>query len=91
MPDDRVGRLLGPLHLAVQRRRHLGEVLGVGRDPDPLHLGQHADERQLDLAQQPGRAARLQVRVERGGEVEGGPRAPDRARAPTPAPPTRPG
>ena len=75
--DDRVGRLLGRLDLAVERGRHLGEVVDVGRDPDPLHLGQHVLERQLDLVQQPGRAAGLEVLVERGRQVEGGHRPPD--------------
>ncbi len=77
VPDDRVGRLLGRLDLAVERGRHLREVVDVGRDADPLHLGQHVLERQLDLVQQPGRAARLEVLVQRGGQVEGGHRPPD--------------
>ena len=34
--------------------------------------GEHADERQLDLAQQPGAAAPLEVGLERLGEVEHG-------------------
>ena len=50
-------------------------MIGVGADAGPLHLGQDGDERQLDLVQQPGRAAPLQVLIQRGGEVERRPRA----------------
>ena len=40
--------------------------------PGPLHLGQHADQRQLDLVQQPVGAALVQVLVQRVGQLGGG-------------------
>ena len=55
VPDDPERRLLGRLHLAAQAGGHVREVVGVGRDPGPLHPGQHADERQFDVGQQLGR------------------------------------
>ena len=41
------------------------EVIGVGGDPGPLHPGQHADQRQLDLVQQPGGSRRSRSSIER--------------------------
>ena len=45
-------------------------MLEVGGDAGPLHARQHVDERQLDLAQQPGAAPPLEVGLERLGQVE---------------------
>ena len=68
-PDHRVGGLLGRLHLAAEAGRHRREMVGVGGDPGPLHPGQHADQRQLDVVQQPVGAPPLQVLVERVGRA----------------------
>ena len=48
------------------------EVVGVDGDAGPLHVGQHVDQRQLDVAQQRGGAAPVQVGVERVGQLGGG-------------------
>ena len=67
VPHHGVRRLLGRLHLGVQRRRHIREVVSISGDPGPLHLREHPDERQLDLLQQRARAPLAQVRVQRRG------------------------
>ena len=46
------------------------EVVAVDGDAGPLHLGQQVDQRQLDLGEQPGAAALLELVVERRGQVE---------------------
>ncbi len=74
MADDRVRGLLGLLDLTAQARRHAGEVIGVRGDPGALHPGEHGDEREFHLVQEPGGAAPLQVAVERGGKLGGGSR-----------------
>ncbi len=77
VPDQRVRALLGRFHLPAQRRRHGGEVVAVGRYASPLHPGEDVHQRQLNVVQQPGSAAALQVGVERGGQLSGGRRLPD--------------
>ena len=72
MPGLRVRGLLGRLGLAVQHGRHGREVLGVGGDPGALHLGQHVDQRQLELPQQRHRLAPVQVLFQRRGQLERG-------------------
>ena len=72
VPGDRVRGLLGRLGLAVQHGRHGREVLGVGGDPGALHLGQHVDQRQLELPQQRHRLAPVQVLFQRRGQLERG-------------------
>ena len=72
VPGDRVCGLLGRLGLAVQHGRHGREVLGVGGDPGALHLGQHVDQRQLELPQQRHRLAPVQVLFQRRGQLERG-------------------
>ena len=49
------------------------EVVDVDGDAGLLHLGQQVDQRQLDLGQQGGAAALLELLVERLGQVEDGP------------------
>ena len=73
MPDGRERGLLGPLDLAVQRGRHVGQVVGVGGDAGAFHPGQHVDQGQLDVVQQGARAAPFQVGVEAVGQFGGGP------------------
>jgi hypothetical protein len=51
------------------------EVRVVDRDPRPFHVGEHRDQRELDLTQQPGAAERLEVGGQRLGQVDGGPGA----------------
>ena len=51
--------------------------MGVRGDAGPFHPGQHVDQRQLDLAQQPLRLVAVagELGVDRVGQVESGPRA----------------
>ena len=72
VPHHRVGGLLGRLGLAVQGRGHRREVLGVGGDPGALHLGQHGDQRHLELAQQRHRLAPVQVLLQGRGQLQRG-------------------
>ena len=46
-------------------------MLDVGGDADPLAVGEHPDQRQLDVAQQRGAASTLEVLVEGHREVGG--------------------
>ena len=72
VPDQCVGALLGRLHLTAQRRRHGGEVVGVGGDARTLHPGQDVHQGELHLMQQPGGPAAFQVGIERRGQLGGG-------------------
>ena len=75
MPGRRVGALLGGLDLAAEPGRHARQVVHVGGDAGLLHLGQHADQRQLDVPQQRPGAALGQVLVQRVGQLPGRHRA----------------
>ena len=46
------------------------ELVDVDGDAGLLHPGQQVDQRQLDVGQQPGAAAVLELLVQRGREVE---------------------
>ncbi|GMA85044.1 hypothetical protein GCM10025868_02940 [Angustibacter aerolatus] len=58
------------LHLGGEVRLHLAQAVDVDGDAELLHLGEHADERDLDVAQQGGRVVLLELGVEALGEVE---------------------
>ena len=60
------------LTVPAELRLERAQVLGVDGDAGALHRGEDADERQLDVAQQRGRGLRLELGVERVGELEHG-------------------
>ena len=70
--DGVVRRLRNALDLAAEPRLEGSEVVDVGGDAGDLHRGEHVDERQLHVAQQPGAAAAFEVDVECIGELGDG-------------------
>ena len=71
MPDYRVRRLLGRLTSAPRLADMLAKCSVSAAMPARSIVGQHADQRQLDVRQQLGRAALGQVAVQRVGELGG--------------------
>ena len=63
-PHHRVRRLGGGLHLAGEVGLEVGQVVGIDGDADVLEVGQHAHQRQLDVAQQRGLPLRLELGVQ---------------------------
>ena len=60
--DAGVDLPLEPLDLGPELDVERGQRVAVEGDPDGLHPGQHRDERQLDLAEQPVEASRARGR-----------------------------
>ena len=74
MPGELVDLGLELVDLLGHPAADLGQPLGVEPEPDPLHLGQHLDQRHLDLVQQPLDAELAQPRALALGELAGEPR-----------------
>ena len=56
-PADGVDLLLDALSLALEALLERREPVDVDRDARPFHLGEHADERHLDVVETAARAA----------------------------------
>ena len=74
LADDREGLVGGELDLAGELRLERLQLVDVDGDAGLLHPGQQVDQRQLDVGQQPGAAAVLELLVQRRGQVEHGAR-----------------
>jgi hypothetical protein len=67
--DRRVCLLLDRLDLAGELGLQVDQVVEVGADAGALHVGEHPGQRQLDVLEQHGRSAPVEVVVERAGQV----------------------